>query len=513
MAYKFQLGDARLSGSIVAEGDLTAESSVVSGSELSGAAIALGDASGLADEGLSNASGKLALDIGGMNAAVTSTGDVGDADELAISDGGITKKIDFSVLRDAGFSAVSGDATIAAGGALTIAANAVEGSMLNSDVVASDGGIELSSSALQIKLSGSGAELAVDAGGLRVSDKLAALSGLAVTDGGIIVGDGSTFVLESGATARTSLGLAIGSDVQAYDAQLADIAGLATTDGGIIVGDGNNFVLESGATARASLGLTIGTDVQAYDAQLADIAALSPTDSNFIVGDGSNFVLESGATVRTSLGLGTGDSPQFTGLTLTGDLVVSGTTTTINSTELTIDDRVIRIGDGLADLAAAVASGSGFEIGDDLASFKLNTDIDGGGTDGFASSVPLSASAYYGDGSNLSNVSAQTANGITFRTYSTASASPISLAGNAGFYGPNTTDGSSANAITLHLSGAWSAGDVVYVKAYNNVVADSRNLTILSSGSQTIDGFSSAVLESDGAAISLIYNGAGWNIF
>ena len=39
------------------------------------------------------------------------------------------------------------------------------------------------------------------------------------------------------------------------DAQLQDVAGLAVTDGNFIVGDGNNFVAESGATARTSLGL------------------------------------------------------------------------------------------------------------------------------------------------------------------------------------------------------------------------------------------------------------------
>ena len=46
------------------------------------------------------------------------------------------------------------------------------------------------------------------------------------------------------------------------DAQLQDIAGLATTDSAIIVGDGANFVLESGATMRTSLGLGTGSDVQ-----------------------------------------------------------------------------------------------------------------------------------------------------------------------------------------------------------------------------------------------------------
>ncbi|BCV06209.1 MAG: hypothetical protein CM15mV128_100 [Caudoviricetes sp.] len=59
----------------------------------------------------------------------------------------------------------------------------------------------------------------------------------------------------SASTARTNLGLAIGSNVQAHNAKLDDIAGLAVTNGNFIVGDGANFVAETGSTARTSLGL------------------------------------------------------------------------------------------------------------------------------------------------------------------------------------------------------------------------------------------------------------------
>jgi len=137
------------------------------------------------------------------------------------------------------------------------------------------------------------------------------------------------------ANARTNLGLVIGTNVQAYDADLAAIAGLTsaanklpyfTGSGSASVTDftafGRSLVDDADAAAgRTTLGVVIGTDVQAYDAQLADVAGLAVTDGGFIVGNGSNFVLESGATVRTSLGLGSMATQAHTAVNIDGGTI------------------------------------------------------------------------------------------------------------------------------------------------------------------------------------------------
>ena len=189
------------------------------------------------------------------------------------------------------------------------------------------------------------------------------------------IANGGTGGANAGA-ARTALGLAIGSDVQAYDADLDAIAALAKTDGGIIVGNGSAFVLETGATARTSLGLGTG-DTPTFNGAAMGSAAITGVADPSNAQDAATKAYVDGlvgaGSITQALGAGTGSgtvslgsqtltiagtaneietsasgqtitvglvtNPTLTGnTTITGNLTVQGTTTTVDSTTIQIQN-------------------------------------------------------------------------------------------------------------------------------------------------------------------------------
>ena len=161
------------------------------------------------------------------------------------------------------------------------------------------------------------------------------LSKLSQADGNFVVSDGTNWTVENGSDARTSLGL---GSVSTQDATNISITGGSVTGiTDIAVADGGTGASDV-SSARQNLGLEIGVDIQAYDADLADLAdgtlSASKIENNeyFISSAGTN------GQVWTSDGDGAGEWNDVAGIT--------GAATTIATDDLTVSRALISNADG-----------------------------------------------------------------------------------------------------------------------------------------------------------------------
>ena len=317
-----------------------------SGLTYDGSTLALGSKNITSTSGTSNLSGSFSGSFSGDGSALTGVTAAVDIDALSalggtglhqtqdhfiFSDNGTEKKITFSNLEDAIFANISGDATVAAGGALTIAADSVEGTMLHTS--SADGTtMELSSDTLSV---------------LKVPNALTDTAGGGLTDFSFD-GSGAVNIAVSGASALSTNGITKWSGDAFVDSSLTDNGTAITGTTSIqLTGDSSNlsgsfsgsFQGDGGSLTgiATTLNVTDGSNPQAINLQSETLTFAAASANEITVSTSTADTVTIGLPDNVTIG---------NNLTVTGDLVVNGDQTILSVTNLAVDDKFIMLNSG-----------------------------------------------------------------------------------------------------------------------------------------------------------------------
>ena len=294
----------------------------------------------------------ITVDIDGLSAVTTPHQ---TQDHFIISDNGTEKKITFSNVEDAIFGNVSGDATVAAGGALTIANTAVETAMIADDAVDADklaanavvnASIASNAAIAHSKLAALAATKVLVGNGSNVATEVA-LSGDVTMDnaGAVTIGTG---VVEHAMLAADAVdGDNIGDDVinsEHYVAASIDNEHLA--DNAVDTAE----IADNAVTLAKMAGLARGKIIHGDSS--GNPAALAVGGANTVLqSDGTDISYNTIATAMIADNAVDGDKLAnditiANDLTVTRDLIVNGTSVTVNTANLNVEDPFILLKSG-----------------------------------------------------------------------------------------------------------------------------------------------------------------------
>jgi hypothetical protein len=250
----------------------------------------------------------IAVDITGATALTS----LADADEFLVYDASATanKKITAEDIGDYIYAGFSGDITVTEAGVVSIAANSVAlGTDTTGNYVATVAG-----TANQITITGSGSEDAAVT--VALTNDVTLVGDLTVGGNDIKANGGTTSITLSGADVAVAGDLTVtGNDIKSSSATALTLDGTNVAVAGDLTVTGND-IKSSSATALTLSG-----------ADVAVAGDLTVTGNDIKSSGGTTALTLSGANV-----------------TVAGNLTVSGTTTTVNSTTLSVTDPLVFVG-------------------------------------------------------------------------------------------------------------------------------------------------------------------------